>query len=298
MPLHHAENSLDLLYTENAQQLAEQLRDQAIKKYRLKSIFSGDLLESEIFPLWNTAKTAEVSTAKRVIKESSTAQKNLNHKNTIKNVVRLMESNFTSQDIWITLGYDDEHQPADKKTATKDLQNYLRRAKRYCKSVGIDHLRYLYVVHKSQKGRYHHHVVLGMPDRDKAEQLWTQGAYPQARRLKPKDSGLEGLARYIVMGVDCQKGYNAYGFSRGLYKSWLKGNYKTADSKVSKKKASDLATAKLDHRAFYAKLYPNYDFIGLEIRYSDYVSGCYLYAKLRKKPDQPPKTRSKRAGKG
>jgi hypothetical protein len=273
-------------YEDNQQEYLEALRNLDIKKYRLKSVFSGEMLESESYPLWNTAKAKELEAAKAVTRPE---QKSLNTKNVRKKVVRLLNGNFTEDDIWITVGYRDGALPPTEEQAHKDVINYIRRLQRYCQKRNLPKLKYVYVTEFSEDTRVHHHIVMNFPDRDTAEKLWKKGKYPQARRLMPNDYGLEGLARYISKDP---KGSKSYGYSLNLYKSWEKPHAKTADSKMTRAKAEKIATGKMDAKAFYEKLYKGFEFLDLEVRYSDYVSGCYLYARLRKKPE-PKKSKQK-----
>ncbi len=275
-----------LPYEDSKEDLLEALRNPDIKKYRLKSVFSGEMLESEGYPLWNTSKAAEIEKAKQATRPE---QKNLNAKNVRKKIVRLLNGNFTEDDIWITVGYRDGALPPSEEQARKDVVNYIRRLQRYCEKNNLPKLKYVYVTEFSEDTRVHHHIVMNFPDRDVAEQKWSKGKYPQARRLMPNDYGLEGLARYISKDP---KGSKSYGYSLNLFKSWEKPHARTADSKLSRAKAEKIASGAINAKAFYEKLYKGYEFLDLEVRRSDYVSGCYLYARLRKKPD-PKKSKQK-----
>ena len=281
---YNADRYIDNLYTvpyeDSKEDLLEALRNPDIKKYRLKSIFSGEMLESEGYPLWSTSKAKEVEEVKSATRPE---QKNLNAKNVRKKIVRLLNGNFMDGGcIWVTVGYRDGALPPTEEQARKDVVNYIRRLQRHCEKHNLPKLKYVYVTEFSEDTRVHHHIVMNFPDRDVAEKKWSKGKYPQARRLMPNDYGLEGLARYISKDP---KGSKSYGYSLNLYKSWEKPHARTADSKLSRAKAEKIASGAIDARAFYEKLYKGYEFLDLEVRYSDYVSGCYLYARLRKKPE-------------
>lgn len=293
---YYLDNQIDALYTLPYEDTIEQVlrskqnNDQDIKRYRLKSIFSGEMLESEGYPIWSTSQ----KDAKEQVKKktgTSAAQRNLNLKNIRKRIVRLTNANFTDQDIWVTNGYRDGVQPTEQAQAVRDVQNYLRRMKRAMKKQGIE-LKYLYVVEQSSTGRFHNHIIMNCPDRDLAEKMWKYGKYSQARRLQPDDFGLEGMSRYIAKDATNRKGCGNYGYSRNLEKSWHKA--KTADSKMTKSKARKLALEIENPKIYYEKLYPGYEFLDLEVRSSEFVSGCYLYARLRKKQDDPGKKKRKR----
>lgn len=255
------------------------LRDKHIKAYRTKTIKSGMLLEAESYPVWDTGQPG-AKKLRAVKGETREAQEKINHRNTQKKISRLINANFNHKDMWITVGYRNREEPQTMKEAKKDVQNYLRRLSRYGQKQGYEKLKYLYVIEQSERGRFHAHIVMNFRDRDKAEELWTHGEYPQARRLKPNDYGLEGLARYMGKEV---KGQKSYGYSLGLYKSWEAPNVRISDRKISRRRAEKLSTGRVDPKTFYEALYPGYIFLDMEVRYSDYVSGCYLYARMKKK---------------
>ncbi|MDL2248821.1 hypothetical protein LJB89_03905, partial [Tyzzerella sp. OttesenSCG-928-J15] len=71
------------------------LTDKNIKKYITKTIKAGEMLECEIYPTWKTKPLQRGSK----INPSRKAQANLNNNNTKKNLVRLINSNFTKEDI-------------------------------------------------------------------------------------------------------------------------------------------------------------------------------------------------------
>lgn len=79
---------------ENEAQL-QLLNDPHIVKYRTKTIKSGNFLEVEVYPIWDTRSAT--ARARRT-KESREAQKRLNYKNATKNVIRLINANFTDSD--------------------------------------------------------------------------------------------------------------------------------------------------------------------------------------------------------
>lgn len=97
----YTEALFTLPYEDSPEDRLEALRNPDIKKYRLKSVFSGEMLESEGYPLWSTAKTKELETVKSATRPE---QKNLNAKNVRKKVVRLLNGNFMDGGcIWIMI---------------------------------------------------------------------------------------------------------------------------------------------------------------------------------------------------
>ncbi len=263
-------------YGESKENLIESLRDTDIKKYRIKSIRSGDFLECEIYPIWNTNK-------KRMGKKNKSreAQKNLNNKNAVKNIIRLTNVNFTKKDIWVTYGYGKKHLPRSAEEAYKNMKNFIKRLKRYIAKHNLPELKYIYVTEfeddpKKGKIRVHHHIIMNFHDRDVAEQLWEKGGRTHARRLQPDDFGLEGLARYITKDPKDTKRVCT---SRNLKKP----SVTFSDTKVTRRKAERIARNENDAEIIFEKLYKGYSFNDIKVMYSKYVSGAYIYVRMKKK---------------
>lgn len=268
-------------YEDSTEEKIEALRAKDIKRYRVKTIKSGEMLECEIYPIW---KTGKIGNRKDKNKPSREAQKNLNEKNTKKKIIRLLNSNFTKEDIWATFTYDKKHLPDDPEQSKKDIQNYIRRLNRYVKKNDLPELKYIYVTEyeddeKKGKKRVHHHIVMNFRDRDIAEEVWDKGGRTHSRRLQPDDYGLEGLARYITKDPKSSKRYST---SRNLEKPKIT----VADSKMTKRKAEKIARDPNLASDIFQKFYEGYTFKDIGIKYSDFVSGAYLYIRMRRQ-DEP-----------
>lgn len=267
---------LDENYVDSVEERIEKLRDKQISKYRTKTIKSGDMLEIEIYPI-NTA----LATGKRMKKNTSRgAQQNLNNKNAQKNLIRIVNANFTKDDIWITLTYDNAHLPADLDQAKKDMTNYIRRLQRYIKKHDMDELKYVYVTEYAEsdtKKRVHHHMILNFKDRDAAEMLWKNGGRTQTRRLQPDDFGLTGMVKYI-MKQKRNAHVKRYTPSRNLKKPKIT----VADNKITRRRAEKLAREQVVAEEVFQKMYKDYCFKDIEVKYSHYVSGAYIYVRMSK----------------
>lgn len=275
-------------FTDNLQERIERLRDKQVSKYRVKTIRSGEMLECEIYPLWQTG-------GKRSGKKNDSrfSQSKLNEKNAKKHLIRLVNTNFTKKDIWITLTYQYNRLPADIQQAKKDMQNYIRRLKRHIKKKNLPDLKYVYVTEYQGEGgkskRVHHHMITNFPDRDMAEELWNGGGRTQSRRLQPDDFGLEGLTRYITKekSGDNQKRYTV---SRNLKQPKIT----IADSKMTRRRAEKIATEENMAHEVFEKMYQHYKFNDMEVTYSPYHPGAYLYVRMKR--IAPKKDNKKRRG--
>lgn len=257
----------------------EALRHKDVFRYRAKTIKSGDVLEVEVYPIWNTQN--EVRRARRAATRE--AQKNLNDKNARKKLVRKINANFTEEDLCITLTYRDT--VPDEEQARRDIRNYIRRVRDFRRKNGLPEMKYVYVIEFTGDGgrtkkRVHHHVIMSSMDRDEAEKIWGKG-WANTRRLQPDDYGLEALARYIVKEPNGGKRWCA---SRNL----LEPKITTADTKLSKRQAERMAQD-MDEAAplIFSKAYPEYDFNDCEIHRSKYVAGAYIYCRMHKRKTPP-----------
>lgn len=248
-------------------------------KYMVKTIISGSVLESEIYPVYEKRIDIPRKDKEKATKES---QKNLNDKNAKKHFVRIVNTNFTQNDLLITLTYQDKYLPTQKQ-AKKDITNYIRRLKRYRKKHNLPELKYVYVIewvdetdqHKSKKVRVHHHIIINKMDRNAAEDLWGKGRV-EARRLQPDEYGLEGIARYMLKQP---KGEKRWSGSRNLKQPKV---YKSV-TKLTKRKAEKLATNPEIAEIFESMYQGKYKYNDCSKYYSDIVGGFYLYCRMRKR---------------
>lgn len=239
-------------------------------QYRENKIYCGNYLEVNIYPVYPTGKSR-----RKKNKPTSEVQKTLNQHNAENKLIRLLHTNFDERDLEIHLTYDENHVPADEEQAKKDIQNFLRRVKRYRKKNNLDELKYISVTEKGSSGRLHHHVTLnGGIDRDILEQLWGKG-YANTKRLQFNKTGLVGLGRYIVKDPVFSKRWNA---SRNLKKP----KERTNDSRITRKKAKELSRES-ENRVPYEKLYPDYYFAECKSFYNDFNGGYYLSVRMYRK---------------
>jgi hypothetical protein len=130
----------------------ETVRNKNVFRYRAKTIKSGDVLEIEIYPLWNTQN--EIRAAKA--NTTPEAQHNLNERNTKKALIRKINTNFTEADLHVTLTYKRGYLP-DEQQARRDMRNFIRRVRNYHKKNSLPELKYVYVIEFSKRK-----MLLGM----------------------------------------------------------------------------------------------------------------------------------------
>lgn len=257
----------------------ESLRAKSLAGYRVKTIRSGEMLEIEAYPFWDIPQESR----KKERKESTRAQKNLNDKNTKKHVTRLVNANFRNYvDIWLTYTYPEGKMPADFERAKKDMTNLIRRMKNWLKKqeqYKDFELKYIYVTEHTRDGskvRAHHHMVTNFPNRDVAEGLWNCGGRTQSRRLQSDDFGFEGMARYITKekGSKTMKRYTP---SRNLKQPTVT----VADTKLTRRRAEKIAKEEISAQEIFEKWHKAYQFKDMQVKFSDFVSGAYLYVRMK-----------------
>ncbi len=250
--------------------------------YREKRIYSGNMLEVEIYPISHKERNLP---RKKKEKESSYKQKNLNDKNAKKKLIRLINTNFTDNDLIGHLTYDKVHLPKTPDEAYKNLVNYMKRIKRYRKKHGLSDLKYIAVTEyheanpkdKRTRVRIHHHIAMSGMNREMAEQIWGKGARTNCRKLSADEFGYEGFARYITKDPQGAKRWTQ---SKNLKKPLVKIN----DYKFSKKKTQQLAMY-LEDRELFEKLYPGYTYTECKSYINDVTAGTQIYIKMRKKAE-------------
>ena len=116
----------------------------------------------------------------------------------------LLAENFGEDDQFLTLTYDDDHLPADRAGAQKEIKRYIRRIQAAIKKLGLGPLKYIYCTESVPEGpgeprRLHHHMVAngGERAREVIRAKWRAGqAYAEPLLDGPAD--YEPRARYMV----------------------------------------------------------------------------------------------------
>jgi hypothetical protein len=247
-----------------------------------RTIISGEMLESEIYPCFSKKDIPRRDKEK----PSREAQQNLNDKNAKKKIKRLIHTNFKfREDLIVDPSYEDHYLPTEAE-AKKDMINFIRRLKRARKKLGLSPLKYIYVIGYEEEGkktkriRIHHHMVINDMDRDLVESLWGKGRI-QTRRLQPDDFGVEGRATYMINHMAKQsKGAKRWFASRNLKQPRV---YKSF-TKLSKRKMEQLARKEIDWEETFEKLYKEkYKYSDCKMYESEITGGFYLYCRMRRR---------------
>lgn len=279
----------------------------AVGGIRTKTIRAGDSLEVEAFPILRVDQGARRERERR---ESTAAQTKLNMRNAEKKLRRLMETNFTDGDIVMHPTFDygfadrafvskDQLRrewkaagiPMDDREAQNRIRNFIRRIKNLLHRRGADpqDFKYIYVIEVKREPRdgefdplpprYHYHMVIssmGILTIDDINALWKYG-YSKAEPLDFRFNGLEPLANYITK-------------QRRRVRKWASSkNLKKPDVRVSNRKISRRRAAAVAAdmhgcaKEIMEKIYPGYVLEKAEVKYSDFIAGAYIYARMRRR---------------
>ena len=240
--------------------------------YREHKYYCGGYLDVQIYPVYK-----KQGGRSKKAKPTSEVQAKLNADNAARHLTRLLNKNFTPRDLALHLTYLPENLPANDEQAKKDVQNFIRRVKRYYKKLEISDFKYIWVTEKSSKGRYHHHVVFtGGGDRTEIEKIWGKG-YANSKALQFGEKGLEGLAHYITKKPIFYKRWSG---SRNLKKPLERTN----DYKISGKQAAKFKNSGSGKHEFES-MYKGYILSDFAAKFNNVNNGIYIYAQLRKIQD-------------
>lgn len=279
--------------------------DTGVGGIRTRTIRAGEALEVECFPIVRVDHEAK---REKRMRASSPAQEKLNLANARKRVRRLLEANFVPGDIalHLTFAYPaadpgmvnlrqareqwvKDGLPECEDDARRHIRNYISRVKRAIRRAGEDPkgLKYLYVIEGSREAgpdsantlppKFHFHAVIHAPglSREALEELWPFG-FANADRLSFQHDGLKPLADYITK----QRRFSRrWAHSKNLKEPEVR----VSDRKISRRRAALVAEDVRQYgRQIFEKVYPGYQCVEEPcVRYSDFVAGAYIFARLR-----------------
>lgn len=167
---------------------------------RIKKVVAGRLVTCVSYSVPRVQDQPRQRAARQRI--SSAAQARLNVVSSRNTLERLLACNYDKGDLWITLTYDNEHLPDDRKSANLFLQKkFLQRLRGVRRRRGDD-LKYIYATQQVLGDgtlRLHHHLVVnftGPQDYDDIRSLWTGGANIDISRIRDDDH-ISDLATYM-----------------------------------------------------------------------------------------------------
>ena len=239
--------------------------------YVAKTISAGNMFEVELYPIFNKKDFQEF----KVKRKSRKAQKNLNDRNSRKQFIRLINSNFTKDDYIMHLTYSNENLPPSIEDAEKEVYKLIRKINYRRKKKKLQNAKYIYVTEYDlqKKIRVHHHLIIdGGIDRKVMKDLWTNGIRTKVEELEPDEYELSGLANYLSKDP---KGKKRWKSSKGLKKPKERKSY----TSFSKKKIADDTNVSV----YMNSNYKSKTYLDHEIRYNKVNHMYYIYVRMRKK---------------
>lgn len=260
--------------------MVRMLREGKVRSiYATKEIRAGDQLDIEIYPEFTKGQKEQIPDDGRKEKQKK-AQKKLNEKNSQKMCERTIAANFDDGDIWATLTYSKGNEPERFEEAQHDMTLYINRLNYERKKKKLPILRYVYTIERSEKGRYHIHLVCdGDMGMELVETKWKKGRRNQVRRLQKDENGLSGMGSYISKDKKHVGKYKkVWKASKGLKKPVIKKNH----YKFKQRDIDEIVTGRKDIREKIERWYrpEKYRLSGYEIRYNEMNGRFYISARL------------------
>ncbi|HGD0580870.1 TPA: hypothetical protein ACH354_002534 [Clostridium perfringens] len=241
--------------------------------YREKQIKSGNNLECLVYSIPYTQRRCRKSRKK----ESLPKQKNLNEKNSKDTMRRVIETNFTNEDWFVTFGWTNEKRPKTEERMLKDLKNFFERLRRFLKRNTRGELKYIYVIEYDDDKKVHIHMIVNnVISIEELQKIWGNGNV-DVEHLREDDLGYEGLAEYLAKDP---KGKKRWVPSRNLKRPEIITN----DFKYNNKKIREIVKCQGD-REFIRKLYPGYTVKLFEVKFNEISSSYYINIRLKKEFD-------------
>ena len=267
--------------------------------YRTTTTLAGDTLVAEIYPAWGRKKKTEAKRARHNLTPERIQK--YNEQRARFRLELLLDTNFTADDLNMTLTYTDAPTEAE---ARKDVKNYIARLKRERKKRGLPEMKYVYALEDERDGRkkqIHCHLVMsGGIDRKDAEKIWRKGSaargFANCDQLQPDKEGLRKLAFYIYdqnRGKEAAKGKHHYSCSKNMTEPKVRSSMSRVGNAKVRKMARDFNAVA---PAIMEKVYPGFEFVrGLKfqenesgtmsescVRFSDYTDGVYIRVMMKR----------------
>ena len=189
------------------------------KTKRLTKVTAGRLVFCTIYTQafsWDCPKTRSEK-----MKCSSAARKKLNFRTSYEKLQLMLACNFTRNDLYLTLTYNDACLPSTRKQADKHLSGFLRKFSTY-RRVGGGALKYIKTTHElldDGRRRLHHHLIINASDERRdyelVRALWEYGDNIDIRKVCDTDYYLHDdfleLAMYLARERNPEAPYTSVG---------------------------------------------------------------------------------------
>ena len=271
---------------------------------RTMTIRAGRTLEVMCYPLIRWSQEAKREAKRR---RSTAAMEAVNRRNRERKHMRMIEANF-SEAAWVvtlvwpypvedyamcSLGelletYEKRKLPEEIEDTKRDAKRFVERLRRRLKreTGTAEDLRWDFTGEQGKDPpraglppKYHIHAILEAPGltREMIEETWRHGV-SRCEHLGLSSDGAKRLAHYLNKGVAERKWWS---HSRNM----VMPVPRISDRKVSRRRLALLAADIMaSGPEIFGRLYPEYKLVEEPVvRFSDFVTGAYIYARLRRR---------------
>lgn len=246
-------------------------------KYREQKFFCGQYLEVNLYPVWEFPRRNRRGKKR---KPTSDIQRKLNQHNSERELIRLINANFTHDDYKFELTYSDKNHPDSIERAKADFRNFIKRIKRARTKKNLPDVKYIYSLEQgSIKRRLHFHVIMsGGLSINEIAKIWGKGYVDKVLPLMFDETGCAGIAKYF-----CKQQLKSSENSKA--KRWVasqncvRPTARVSDYKITKRAVRELA-AESENRRLFESLYPGYCLADCNAFYNDDSGLHYLYIRL------------------
>ena len=269
-----------------------------------KKTKSGKMLEVDFYPVFNNGSRLPVRAPKS--KRSTEEQQKYNRAQATKKLIRLVNTNFTEEDFYISPSFKPEFEPTDEAAARKEINNFFRRLKRFrareadkadtlltealeelkknpkskvaarqaaaqkeLKKQFSKELKYIYCIEKANKWHFHLFVTGAGMTKKQIDEIWGRGKV-QNEKYDPENFGPEGAAAYMAKDP---KGKKSFAYSKNLKKP---KQPKPKLRNIARKRYEQMATVLTDDRDYWEKKYKGYRFLRCYSRLNPYNGHYYI----------------------
>ena len=274
------------LLAEGIEEYEQERLQRNVKRYRLKQVMAGPMIEGDLCAIWNTQ--AEASTAKKAMREQSqNVIENRNLKNAERRITNLTNTNFRQGDYALYLSFFEI--PKTWKDANKAIRWLIKKMVQRRTELNAGELKYLYIYESADKdgnpvrGHFHIFVNAGIPC-EEIEDMWaSRYGIANGTRMKDTPYGLTGFAKYILKAPREVKNRRKWAGSRNLEQpDVIRSSRMPNGKRLTRKLIDDMAAGRIDLKEFFERAYPGYQFIDATPKTSEYVSGVYLYFRMKR----------------
>lgn len=159
---------------------------------------------------------------------SSLAKSERNKSDAIKQLARIINCNFGTEDLFLTLKYDDAHLPADYGQLRNNAAAIIRQIRKECKKSGTSgQIKYImassnWSPKKNSPARLHHHLIISGVDSALVSRIWSKYGTVYVEALNGhgnNDGDYSNLAAYMIANVHTETpSQRRYTGSKGLDK--------------------------------------------------------------------------------